>query len=278
MIDIQIQTRLAEIHRIQPLNPVMMQLLEAIQDSGSEAADLKRIIDSDANTSATILKIANSPFYGMSGRIRNVRDACVLLGHDQLRSIIYTTALDQATNKGPHPKWRESLRLHALASAIICHGLSKQPEVPVSAGSAYSLGLLHELGKQVLVCELTDIFEAFMSACDAEEKTIYENLFAEAGAIIAEKWRLPESFKACISHCHTNPIEHEFFHNEIHAVQCAHTLAHAFGFPTPGTNIDITPQQAVQFFYPEVDAETLTENIQQLLTDNSELSRETRDD
>ncbi|HAG97095.1 MAG: hypothetical protein CMK83_03450 [Pseudomonadales bacterium] len=274
----QFKQRISEINRVQPLNPVMMELLQAIQDSNSEADDLKRIIDSDANTSATILKIANSPFYGLSGKIRNVRDACVLLGFDQLRNIIYATALHHATSNGPHPKWRLALSQHALASAVVSHTLAQLPEIPVDPGLAYSLGLLHELGKQILICEMPDIFEAFMELADADSAAEYEPLFAEAGVIIANKWRLPDSFRESIAHCHTRTDQHGEFLEDIKLVRCAHSVAQACGFPTPGNCSEATPSETLSKYYPDLDIDKVVQHIQEKLSENQDLTRESQHD
>ena len=185
----ELDTELLEkINRIQPLNPIMIELLQAIQYEDSQASDLESIIVSDANTSATILKIANSPFYGLSGRIKSVRDACVLLGFDQLRNIIYATALDQACAQGPHPRWGAQLRCHTLASALISSTLAKLIIPPMEPGQAYTLGLLHELGKQVLLSELPELFEEYMADDSVQNRGRLLQIFAEAGALIARKW------------------------------------------------------------------------------------------
>ncbi|NIQ10049.1 MAG: HDOD domain-containing protein, partial [Gammaproteobacteria bacterium] len=92
----------------------------------------------------------------------SVRDACVLLGYDQLRNVIYATAVDQASGKGPHPIWAKQLRLHTLACAAITAELCAIVKAPLDRGQAYALGLLHELGTQVLLSELPDLFQEYM--------------------------------------------------------------------------------------------------------------------
>lgn len=226
------QALIDQVNRISPLNPVMLDLLAALQNEDSQASDLRRIIESDANTSATILKIANSPFYGMSGRIHSVQDACVLLGYDQLKNIIYATALEEATNKGPHVKWRHQLRCHTVATAIICSELGRYDAA--TKGKGYASGLLHELGKQVILAEFPDEFSEYMAVADSEEANSFNQLFAEMGDVLGKRWRLPDSLRACIRYHRVpkqSPVE---FSPIVDLVATSHTLASEQGYPSPG--------------------------------------------
>ncbi|RLT96925.1 HDOD domain-containing protein [Ketobacter sp.] len=262
---------LEKINRIQPLNPVMMELLQAIQSENNQASDLESIILSDANTSATILKIANSPFYGMSGRIKSVRDACVLLGFDQLRNIIYATALDQASGHGPHPRWSTQLRSHTLASAVIAGTLAKQLSPPVESGQAYALGLLHELGKQVLLSELPELFEEYMATDSAPDRGQLLSIFSEAGAIIARKWRLPEVFQHCIANALKDRAEADSYPHELKLVRCAHGLAQALNYPSPGDDSQNSFEVCLSEMYPDLDSEALLPQLQEALSGNADL-------
>ena len=204
------QALIDQVNRISPLNPVMLDLLAALQNEDSQASDLRRIIESDANTSATILKIANSPFYGMSGRIHSVQDACVLLGYDQLKNIIYATALEEATNKGPHVKWRHQLRCHTVATAIICSELGRYDAA--TKGKGYASGLLHELGKQVILAEFPDEFSEYMAVADSEEANSFNQLFAEMGDVLGKRWRLSQQvFKVFLDCVRRIPVMRPVF-------------------------------------------------------------------
>lgn len=266
-----------KINRIQPLNPIMMELLAAIQNQDSQATDLEHIIRSDANTSATILKIANSPFYGMSGRIKNVRDACVLLGFDQLRNIIYATALEHASNGGPHQIWRQKLRRHTLATAIIASELSLYMTVRIEKGQAYSLGLLHELGKQILVSELPDLFHEYMNTQGQPEQESIVGTLIEAGTIIAQKWRLPEVFQTCIRFALSPDDPPEAFQNEVTLIRCAHQLAQELGFDSPGDRYKPSEPGALLHHYPTLPADVITEKIQDCINSCPDLDRSTEE-
>ncbi len=265
------QEQIEKINRIQPLNPALMELLTVIQDSHSQAQDLELIINSDASTSATILKLANSPFYGMSGRIKKVRDACVLLGVDQLRNIIYATALDQASGKGPHQSWRDQLRMHTLATALICSELARFQQPKLDRGQAYSLGLLHELGKQVLLSEMPYLFDELLGPETSESLEFLPKLFVEAGVMISRKWRLPPEFEWSVKHDEAAPDE---FKPIVNLVHCGHCLAQGLGFPTLGEIKEVDVMATLQVHYPDIDPGPISEELSNILTDHGELTME----
>ena len=47
----------------------------------------------DQALSVKVLQLANSPFYGLSGRVRSIRDAINILGMRQLSSLVIAAAL-----------------------------------------------------------------------------------------------------------------------------------------------------------------------------------------
>ncbi|RLP53769.1 MAG: HDOD domain-containing protein [Ketobacter sp.] len=251
-----------QVNRISPLNPVMLDLLAALQNKESQASDLKHIIESDANTSASILKIANSPFYGLSGRIRSIQDACVLLGYDQLKNIIYASALNEATHKGPHVEWRMKMREHTLSTAIICSQLEKYTD-SVTSGVGYASGLLHEFGKQVMIAEFPDSFSEYMAIEQETEKQSFIDLFTEIGDVLANRWHLPDEIRSCIRYHRSPQSAPKEFSNLVELVHYARSIAIDRGYTSPG---ELQSNNNQETPYPE-HIMTLIPPINQFLDD-----------
>jgi HD-like signal output (HDOD) protein len=88
------KTLIKNIDAIPPL-PESVQNVERIyQDPKSNFEDMQRAIEKDPILTADILRIANSPLYGLSRTINNVQQAVSLLGKDAVR----TFALNSAVN------------------------------------------------------------------------------------------------------------------------------------------------------------------------------------
>ncbi len=263
-MEANIDIDITKISRIKPLNPSMFKLIQLLEDKDSGAMDLQRVIESDANTTANILRISNSPFYGLSGRITTVSDACVLLGYDQLKNIIYSSAVDQATNKGPHSEWRQQLFLHTLAAAVITSELVNYTEL--DPPMAYPSGLLHELGKQIVLAEFPDDFNRYMDTNDVITEETHILFFNTVGKKISENWRLPKIIQASICHFR-NPAEaDELERPYVEMVTISHHLANSLGFISPGDTISNDPIIVIEERLPNADPNKLLQSIKEVLS------------
>lgn len=262
------QELISNIGRIPPLNPVVLRLLEELSNGQYNATNLHKIIEEDANTSATILKIANSPFYGMKRQVNSIRDACVLLGFNSLRNIVYATAMESFTcNTG-----QESLRQHTVATAIIASQLARFSALDDS--TCYTLGLLHELGKQITMVGFPDYFNAFLAKAKKGQDDMGEEIdsMCALGETMAKSWHLPDLFLHCIRY-YTRPAScpkpSAVYVQLIHA---AHGLANAMGYPSPGETVPADPQGERQLhlenFPPEASSTEVMTSIEQAIKHN----------
>lgn len=235
---------LAGIGRIPPLKPAIVAMLQEINGGDYTINRLKQLIEEDANTSATILKIANSPFYGLHGKIASIRDACVMLGRNSLCNIVYATALESYSGCMEHHPARLSLSRHTQATAIVAGRIARH--VQLEAGTAYTLGLLHELGKQIAMVGFPDFFNAFVQAAARIPEETWQELAAMSllGERIAQKWHLPELFQHCIRHVVSPqecPVQTRRY---VVLVAASHWLATDLGFPSPGEPQDLDARRA----------------------------------
>ena len=222
------------IGRIPPLSTTMLELLQQLNSGEAAAADLENIIRKDANTAATILKIANSPFYGLNKKIQSVRDACVLLGFNNLRNIVYATAMETFLDNTSLLSIKESLRQHTLATAIIAVQLGRLIRFEESTG--YTLGLLHELGKQITLTAAPERFLQYIEKAKYDREGALDDIasMCTIGEMVAKSWHLPDSFISCIRFYH-NPEKSSPTHRiPILLIHSSHLLANRAGHISPG--------------------------------------------
>ena len=226
--------------RIPPLNPTMLALLQALDSSESDADDLQKLILADANTSATILKIANSPFYGMNKKIQSVRDACVLLGFHSLRNIVYATALESFESPDEDPTLmplRDALRQHTRHAAAIAVQLARQ--VKLESSTLYTLGLLHELGKQITLAAAPNRFRQYTETASFDIEAAYRDISAMCtlGGEVAKSWHLPDLFQHCIRFYPAVERCPQPSQRHTRIIYCAHILAGRAGSLSPGEDL-----------------------------------------
>lgn len=264
------------IGRIPPLSSVIQRLLEQLNSGKYNTADLKKIIEEDANTSATVLKMANSSFYGMNRKINSIRDACVILGFNNLRNIVYATALESFTGDGGSRTHREALRQHTVASAIIAAQLAKR--IRLEESTCYTLGLLHELGKQITMVGFPDFFATFIAESKICQGSVNDEILAmcKLGEKLAKTWHLPELFQHCIRYYVAPDTCPKQSSPQVQLIHVAHLMASQMGFPSPGeTPADGQREECVRYvqqFMQDPDIDELITRIEQALKQQIEAS------
>lgn len=198
---------LTDLHRhLERLPPFPETATRALEELGRDNIDFTRVeqtVGADLVLTARILRMANSPFYGLAHTITSVRDACMLTGAPTLRNLIVASvAIHQfpthrITGFDHAAMWRHSAQCAAFASALAI--VARQPR-----DVAFTAGLLHDVGKLVF----TTLFPAeYAQVCahggalDAERE-VFGVTHAEVGALLIETWRLPTQIRDAIAAHH----------------------------------------------------------------------------
>ena len=71
-----------------PLPSIVVHAMETINNPGSSAADLNRLIGMDPALSGKVLRLVNSAHYGFASKVTTVRHAIVILGFDTVRNLV----------------------------------------------------------------------------------------------------------------------------------------------------------------------------------------------
>ena len=157
--------------------------------------DLERAVSIDPALSAQVLKVANSPYFGVSRQIRDLRQALVLIGYEATRDLALALALLTLAKRESGPS--SGLYDHSLSSAL-CARLLAEKACPELAGEAFVAGLLHDLGKLIgrLVHESDTEYPWAVRSDEASltlEAEVCGFTHAELGAACLERWNLGES-------------------------------------------------------------------------------------
>jgi len=88
------KTLLKNIDSIPPLPESVQEVERIYQNPESSAVDMQVAIEKDPLLTANILRIVNSPMYGMRSTITNIKQALSLLGKDSVRTFVLNSAVD----------------------------------------------------------------------------------------------------------------------------------------------------------------------------------------
>jgi len=192
----------------QPLTA--MRLIRLGEGSDTSAADLGRIVEADPVLSARVIRLANAPYYGFSGRIGSASRATVLLGFDTVRALALgaaTSLLEDDGDAGPEGLWAHSVAT-AAASAVVARRVGAPAQEAFSAGLLSDIGvaLLHRrngAGYDRLLAQTHGNADALLTA----EHRSFEVTHAAAGAMALEAWGFPKAFVHAVA-SHHQPLDH----------------------------------------------------------------------
>jgi two-component system, cell cycle response regulator len=182
----------------------------------SSAKELAAVIEKDSSVTTRMLKVINSAYYGLSGHVSTVSHAVPLLGVQVVKNIVLTFSVldvfDQGRKDGGDI---QKLWEHSFATAAASRLIARRMDYP-DAEEALVAGLLHDIGVLVLVKhDIEDWRDAVREAqekgeplADAEQRRLGIT-HAEIGALLAEKWNLPEILVVPVRYHHDDALPAE---------------------------------------------------------------------
>ena len=127
-----------------PVQPgAAMRLLWMLEDPRTSASDLGRLIESDPALSTQVIRLANTAFYGLSGKVSSAWRAVTVLGLATVRAIATTAAFDLFSEKGrsvPDDFWPHSVTTAAGSKALAKRRAISAGSVPRSVAVIVSEG------------------------------------------------------------------------------------------------------------------------------------------
>jgi putative nucleotidyltransferase with HDIG domain len=223
-----------------PVLPLVWQkLLACLEDPWSSLGDMETLIRQEAALSTLVLSRANSSYYGLSGRVTSVQMALQVLGLQEVRRLCLSGGLDQVLRASKLYKQSEGQLLwrHGLQTAEAAFLLAKELARP-DCETAFACGLLHDLGKVLLVACFP---LAYQSVRQIQQRQGLTWLGAEKcqnldhqylGRYLAQRWGLPPLLAEVIGQHHQPDPQQEFW--EMAAlIHIADTLARGLDQPEP---------------------------------------------
>ncbi len=193
-----------------PLLPQAASKVMALaSDPNADAAKLSALIHQDQALAAHVLKIANSPAYMPRSPVVSLQHAVAMLGITLLSEIAFTASLKVGAFQVPgYEDEVKQLWRHSLATGAFAKEVARAKRMNVE--SAYLCGLLHEIGKPVVLRTTTTIareqsskwVKALATILDNKShvKTLIEGYHTRVGVLIAEKWSLPKQVAEAIQY------------------------------------------------------------------------------
>ncbi|MEA2102722.1 MAG: HDOD domain-containing protein [Thermodesulfobacteriota bacterium] len=204
--------RLEDIKDVPSIPVVALKINRMLEDDNISVNAISLIIEKDAAIVSKILRLVNSPFYGFKGKIDNISRAVIVLGLNTVHNAVLAVSVMDAfsgRNRDRFHDMQEYWR-HSISTAVFARHLSSRTGIDLP-DRAFIAGLLHDIGKLILMEFFPDIYEQITGMMHKEEinfmdaeRYVYPSNHAEVGRVLAARWHLPVILQATIG-CHHSP-------------------------------------------------------------------------
>lgn len=179
-----------------PAPQILPSLLQAL---GEEDADINQVVDLisfDPALTAKLLSLCNSTYFGFPTQVGSVSEAVQQLGFQSVYRMVAATAAGRLlapshSTEGNHQDdlWKHSV-LTAFAAQFIAEDISAEP------GTMFTAGLLHDLGRMVLMRTFQVEYARLMeepgqteAGFAARERSLFGMTHSEVGSALLTRWK-----------------------------------------------------------------------------------------
>lgn len=188
----------------------MTGILQTINQDEVDIDELTQRISFEPTIVMRLLRVCNSPFYGIKGTVSSINRAVQILGLANVKQIVNALVL---VSRLPLTKnalilenfWQHSISVAVLSDEIASHLGSKDKN------QVFTAGLLHDFGQLLLATWYPDQYKLLLQETIKDGNDLFElekQYFGldhgEVGALLAEQWSFPSEL--CIAlHYHHMP-------------------------------------------------------------------------
>ncbi|WP_337063336.1 HDOD domain-containing protein [Kineococcus sp. G2] len=179
--------------------PVAARVIAQADDHRSDARSLGQTLGCDPALTAKVLRLANSAYFGLSGRVSAPAFAVTVVGFSTVRSLAVAAVAGLEDVPESLEGFWESSVLTAVAAGEVAGRLG------VKAPDAFSLGLLARLGQALLVRSDPERYPAVLAgAVDREELLaaevrLYGCTHTRVSAEALAAWSFPDELPAALA-------------------------------------------------------------------------------
>lgn len=194
---------------LKTLPHVAIKVTQLVNDERSTMQEFEEIIKLDPVLVTRLLRLVNSPYFGLTQDVESISKAIVFTGMEQLRNMVAVEGLRNLyKDKGDEYFSREKLWLHSATVAILAEMISKRI-FGQEGEDVFLAGIIHDIG---LIAEDQVAGDLLREACklhknggktltECEDEVVGTN-HCEVGALLARDWKLPDAVLKSIKFHH----------------------------------------------------------------------------
>lgn len=255
--------------RLPTLPAVAMRVIELTERRDVSFREIADTIQNDQGLAAKILRTVNSSFYGLPKKCATINQAMVALGLNAVKTLALGFSLVKVIKDGSaegfdyEDYWRRGVYTAVGARAVAKATRAADPE------EVFLGGLLQDIGVIAIFQALDEEYLRVLAGTAGDHRTLVkqeirmlEIQHPDIGAMLAQRWKLPESLVAQIKY-HERPTAAPIQHTKlIRCVGLGNIAADLLSEVRPVENLARFRAMCEQWFdLPAESAETLLRDI-----------------
>jgi HD-like signal output (HDOD) protein len=195
---------------IKTLPHAVTRLSKLLNDDNATMKDFEDVIKMDPTLVVRLLRLVNSPFFGLRQHVDSISRAVAFIGMKNLQNMAVTDALKNIFNSKDTSTLfsRKKLWLHCAAVSI-CSKMLAERIFAINGDDAYLCGILHDFG---LIVEEQVAEKYFLQACieygtagslSACEQKYLDTDHSEIAYLMTIDWGMPIAIQEAIRDHHT---------------------------------------------------------------------------
>ncbi|MFM9834475.1 MAG: HDOD domain-containing protein [Methylophilaceae bacterium] len=181
-----------------PYPAVLEKIDQLLSHDDFSLRELTQLIEGDPSLTSSLMRVANSPVFGLSKSVFNVEQAFGILGMSRVQAILRSALLREAVSDYGNPVlltqlWNRFNKIAEISTKLA----SYSPVLKSKADLAYMTGMFHATGSFILLkryplkaghlIKLNGNFEQQMTHLNETLNTNH----AMISSMVAKSWRLP---------------------------------------------------------------------------------------
>jgi HD-like signal output (HDOD) protein len=214
MVDGKLKDIITEIDSLPSIPSLYEKLQSKLKDPEVVIEDIAKIIGQDLAMTAKMLQLVNSAFFGLYQKVETPERAVTLLGLDTVKALVLGVQIFSEMKHGKNAAlidmlWKHSMSVGVMAKKII----QAETDDTSLSGDTFLAGILHDLGKLLLLSKMRERYREVMDTARLEHITLYDSeekilqsSHCQVGGYLTGLWGFPTSIVEAVSFHHSPEI------------------------------------------------------------------------
>jgi putative nucleotidyltransferase with HDIG domain len=195
-----------------PFHPGLAeQVVACLKSEGPASKRFRELVGRDPALLCGLFRAANSTFYAGLQKTVSIEEAVTRLGSDKAARLVEQVCLegDRCRQGRLLPHYLPNLWRHARGCALGARWLALRCGYQALSEQAYLAGLLHDIGKHLLLAALEEIAccgEPGIELADTLVAEVFASMHVEQGVRLLEDWNLARPYLDVVADHHADEL------------------------------------------------------------------------